>query len=66
MSCCRASRPSLMRQRVASTFEGGAPLLFGAMSGWLGGAQHGLMWTFLIMLVPMLVASFLGVVARRT
>lgn len=54
------------RMALRSTFEGGAPLLFGAMSGWLGGGQNGLMWTFLIMLVPMLVASFLGVSARKT
>ncbi|HVS77107.1 MAG TPA: MFS transporter [Steroidobacteraceae bacterium] len=54
------------RMALRSTFEGGAPLLFGAMSEWLGGGQHGLMWTFLIMLIPMLLASFLGVSARRT
>ncbi len=54
------------RMALRSTFEGGAPLLFGAMSGWLGGGQRGLMWTFLIMLVPMLVASLLGVSARKT
>jgi hypothetical protein len=36
------------------------------MSGWLGGGQSGLMWTFLIMLAPMLLASFLGVTARKT
>jgi predicted MFS family arabinose efflux permease len=54
------------RMALRSTFEGGAPLLFGAMSEWLGGGQHGLMWTFLIMLAPMLVASVLGVRARRT
>jgi MFS family permease len=54
------------RMALRSLFEGGAPLLFGAMSGWLGGGQNGLMWTFLIMLVPMLVASLLGVTARKT
>jgi MFS family permease len=54
------------RMALRSSFEGGAPLLFGAMSGWLGGGQGGLMWTFLIMLVPMLLASFLGVTARKT
>ena len=43
-----------------------APLLFGALSEWLGGGQGGLMWTFLIMLAPMLLASFLGVSARKT
>jgi predicted MFS family arabinose efflux permease len=54
------------RMALRSTFEGGAPLLFGAMSGWLGGGQNGLMWTFLIMLLPMLVASALGVSAHKT
>ena len=54
------------RMALRSTFEGGAPLLFGALSEWLGGGQNGLMWTFLIMLVPMLVASLLGVKARKT
>jgi len=54
------------RMALRSTFEGGAPLLFGALSDWLGGGQSGLMWTFIIMLVPMLVASLLGVTARRT
>ncbi|MGH8319851.1 MAG: MFS transporter [Steroidobacteraceae bacterium] len=54
------------RMALRSTFEGGAPLLFGALSEWLGGGQSGLMWTFLIMLIPMLVASLLGVRARKT
>lgn len=54
------------RMALRSTFEGGAPLLFGALSEWLGGGQSGLMWTFLIMLAPMLVASLLGVKARKT
>ncbi|HEX5459415.1 MAG TPA: MFS transporter [Steroidobacteraceae bacterium] len=54
------------RMALRSTFEGGAPLLFGALSEWLGGGQNGLMWTFLIMLLPMLVASLLGVSARKT
>ena len=54
------------RMALRSTFEGGAPLLFGALSVWLGGGQRGLMWTFLIMLIPMLVASLLGVTARKT
>ncbi|HEX3845456.1 MAG TPA: MFS transporter [Steroidobacteraceae bacterium] len=54
------------RMALRSTFEGGAPLLFGALSEWLGGGQRGLMWTFLIMLLPMLLASLLGVTARKT
>jgi predicted MFS family arabinose efflux permease len=53
------------RMALRSTFEGGAPLLFGALSEWLGGGQRGLMWTFLIMLAPMLVASLLGLTARK-
>lgn len=51
---------------LAYYFLSGAPLLFGALSEWLGGGQNGLMWTFLIMLLPMLVASLLGVKVRRT
>lgn len=54
------------RMALRSVFEGGAPLLFGALSEWLGGGQKGLMWTFLIMLIPMLIASLLGVKARKT
>jgi predicted MFS family arabinose efflux permease len=54
------------RMALRSLFEGGAPLLFGALSEWLGGGQTGLMWTFLIMLIPMLIASLLGVSARKT
>lgn len=54
------------RMAIRSVFEGGAPLLFGAMSGWLGGGQQGLMWTFLIMLAPMLIAGGLGWWARDT
>jgi predicted MFS family arabinose efflux permease len=54
------------RMALRSTLEGGAPLLFGALSERLGEGQDGLMWTFLIMLVPMLVASGLGVWARKT
>jgi predicted MFS family arabinose efflux permease len=55
------------RMALRSAFEGGAPLLFGALSEWLGHrGQRGLMWTFLIMLLPMLIASRLGVRARKT
>ena len=51
---------------LRSTFEGGAPLLFGAVSGWLGGGQQGLMWTFLLMLIPMMMAGALVFPARKT
>ncbi|MGH7074376.1 MAG: MFS transporter [Stellaceae bacterium] len=54
------------RMVLRSSFEGGAPLLFGAMSGWMGGGDRGLMLTFLIMLIPMLVASSLAFPARFT
>jgi predicted MFS family arabinose efflux permease len=46
--------------------EGGAPLLFGVVSQWLGGGVPGLKWTFLIMLIPLLIASSLAIPARRT
>lgn len=57
------------RMALRSTFEGCAPLLFGAVSVWLGGggqSESGLMWTFLIMLIAMLLAGALAVPARRT
>lgn len=54
------------RTALRSLFEGGAPLLFGALSVWLGGGGTGLMWTFLIMLLPMGSAGFLVLPARRT
>jgi predicted MFS family arabinose efflux permease len=41
------------RMTLRSLFEGGAPLLFGALSAWSGGGAQGLMWTFLIMLIPL-------------
>jgi hypothetical protein len=51
---------------LRTSFEGGAPLLFGAVSVWLGGGANGLMWTFLVMLFPMLVAGSLVLPGRRT
>lgn len=54
------------RMALRSTFEGGAPLLFGAVSVWFGGGASGLMRTFLIMLIAMLLAGALGLVARKT
>lgn len=54
------------RVALRSLLEGGAPLLFGALSGWLGGGARGLMWTFLIMLLPMLAAGSLALPALRT
>ena len=54
------------RMALRAGFEGGAPLLFGAMSVWLGGGTSGLMWTLLIMLIPMLIAGSLVVPGLRT
>jgi predicted MFS family arabinose efflux permease len=54
------------RTVLRTSFEGGAPLLFGAVSVWLGGGANGLMWTFLIMLFPMLVAGSLVLPGMRT
>jgi predicted MFS family arabinose efflux permease len=54
------------RMALRAAFEGSAPLLFGFVSSWLGGGAEGLKWTFLIMLIPALVASLLAIPARRT
>jgi hypothetical protein len=54
------------RMALRGLLEGGAPLLFGAMSEWLGGGTNGLEWTFLIMLIPVIVASSFAIPARRT
>ncbi|MGE3783351.1 MAG: MFS transporter [Alphaproteobacteria bacterium] len=54
------------RMTIRSVFEGAAPLLFGAVSRWLGGGDAGLMWTFLIMLIPTASAGFFVLPARRS
>ncbi len=54
------------RMALRGLFEGGAPLLFGAVAGFLGGGAEGLQWTFLIMLIPVLIAASLAIPARRT
>jgi len=54
------------RMALRSALEGSAPLLFGAMSGWLGGGGQGLAWTFLIMLAPLIAACFVVIPGRRT
>lgn len=54
------------RMALRAAFEGGAPLLFGVMSVWLGGGTVGLKWTFLIMLLPMLIAAGFVVPGLRT
>ena len=53
------------RMALRSAFEGSAPLLFGAISDWIGG-DRGLMWTFLIMLVPVVASSLFIIPGRKT
>lgn len=54
------------RMALRAVLEGGAPILFGAVSDWLGGGQAGLKWTYLIMLIPVLVASALAIPAYKS
>ncbi|MGN6375296.1 MAG: MFS transporter [Sphingomonas sp.] len=54
------------RMAIRSLMEGSTPLLFGAMSGWLGGGESGLMWTSLIMLLMMVAAGIFAFGARST
>lgn len=51
------------RMALRNLGEATAPLAFGAMSTAIGGAD-GLMWTFLIMLAPMLAASLFTIPGR--
>jgi hypothetical protein len=54
------------RMALRGALEGIAPILFGWLSGLLGGGSQGLKWTFLIMLAPLIAASALAVPARRS
>jgi predicted MFS family arabinose efflux permease len=54
------------RTALRSLFEGSAPLLFGAVSEWLGGGDEALMWTFILMLITLLLAGMFSLAARRT
>jgi predicted MFS family arabinose efflux permease len=54
------------RMALRSAFEGGAPLLFGAISMWLGGGDHALMLTLLMMLIPMGGAGLLVLPGTRS
>lgn len=51
------------RMALRNLGEASAPLAFGALSSFIGGAD-GLMWTFLIMLAPMLAASLFTIPGR--
>jgi predicted MFS family arabinose efflux permease len=54
------------RMALRGVLEGGAPILFGLMSNWLGGGETGLERTFLVMLIPLFVAASLAIPARHT
>ncbi|HEU5017671.1 MAG TPA: MFS transporter [Pseudolabrys sp.] len=54
------------RMALRALLEGGAPVLFGAVSEWLGGGESGLKWTYLLMLIPVLIASSLAIPAYKT
>lgn len=58
------------RMAIRATLEGGAPILFGAVSQWLGGGGSesalGLEYTYLLMLIPVLIASALAIPAYFT
>jgi predicted MFS family arabinose efflux permease len=57
------------RMTLRALLEGGAPILFGFLSEWLGGKAAratGLEYTFLLMLIPLLIASALAIPAYFT
>ena len=54
------------RMALRGALEGGAPLLVGVVSVWLGGGVVGLQWAFLLMLIPLVVASLLAIPLSRT
>lgn len=53
------------RTALRGMLEGGAPLVFGAISDSFGGGAEGLKWTFLIMLITVVAASAFAIPARR-
>ena len=54
------------RMAVRAVLEGSAPVLFGFISTMLGAGTIGLERTFLLMLIPVVVAASLAIPARRT
>jgi predicted MFS family arabinose efflux permease len=54
------------RMALRAVLEGSAPIVFGLVSTRLGAGAEGLKWTYLVMLVPLLVAASLAIPARRT
>jgi hypothetical protein len=51
---------------IRAALQGGAPIVFGWVSGMLGGGDRGLEWTYLLMLIPVLAAASLAIPARHT
>ncbi|HEY7246028.1 MAG TPA: MFS transporter [Xanthobacteraceae bacterium] len=54
------------RMAIRAALQGGAPIVFGWVSGMLGGGDRGLEWTYLLMLIPVLAAASLAIPARHT
>lgn len=59
-------RAEAIRTALRAFFEGSAPLLFGFTSDWLGGNEQALFWTYMIMLIPLFIASLLAIPALFT
>jgi MFS family permease len=54
------------RTALRTTSDACSPLVFGAVSGWLGGGDQALEWTFLLMLIPMAAAGLVVLPCLRT
>ncbi len=60
-------RAESVRTTLRMSLEGAAPIIFGLVSQYVfGGRKSGLEYTFLIMLIPVIIASSLAIPARRT
>ncbi len=60
-------RAESVRTFLRMMLEGTAPTVFGFLSQHvLGGGDSGLKWTFLLMLIPLVIASSLAIPARRS
>ncbi len=53
------------RMTLRGLLEGGAPAIFGFASQWFGGGRMGLEYAFLLMLIPLVIASCLAVFVRH-
>ncbi|HKJ88946.1 MAG TPA: hypothetical protein VKA48_10605, partial [Gammaproteobacteria bacterium] len=60
-------RAESVRVTLRMTLEAAAPVLFGLIANrGFGGGEEGLKWTFLVMLIPLAIASSLSLPARRS